>query len=316
PALGLQASPDGTRVALDCNVGNAWLWTRSSGTVISLHKHSKAGRGVAWLGDEVCSTGWDGRVMCSTIDGKTTRAYETGVGKLVPLIASPDHSFVVFASPDGRIWRLDSELHELYSQEAVPSGVAISPGGELVASSGLDGSLVVFDVASGRVVSRIIGHRGTVSGLGWQGDRLWSAGLDGTLRWWVLRDTGLVPREVVHEAARIRLATVFATGWAADVGEGVLRIQRDGTAPLRFELENHIDSIAVSPDERYVAASLRGEIVVVDPSRNRIATVNVEAENGRVTFIDATTLALNAAGALEVVHVDELDYVPYVPLQG
>ncbi|HEY0990822.1 MAG TPA: WD40 repeat domain-containing protein, partial [Kofleriaceae bacterium] len=312
----LQLSPDGAYVGLDCNGGAVWLWTRASGALVALHTHDKSSVGVAWLGDQLCSIGWDGRAVCSTPDGRTTRAYETGGGKLRGLTASPDHSFVVFASPDGRIWKLDDELRELYSQEAVPAGVALAPGGTLLASGGLDGSLIVFDLATRRIVSRIVGHRGAVSGLGWRGDLLWSTGLDGTLRWWALHDGGLQPREVVHEPARIRLARVFAAGWAADVREGVLRIQSDDAPPLRFDLDKHIDSIDVSPDERYVAAGVRGEIVVVDRSRNRIATLNLESENGWVTFLDSSTLALNAAGTIGLVPVNELDYLPFVAVPG
>jgi hypothetical protein len=318
-AVTIRSSPDGEYAGIDCKGGTAWLWSRRSGKLAPLHQHDKNAEGIQWLGDgrsedhlRMCSGGWDGRVLCSTVDGTTTRAFDTGSGRLVSLTASADHKFLAFASLDGTIWKLDEQLHELYSQSAVPSRVAISPSGRRIASSGLDGSLIVFDAVANRETARIAAHNGGVQGLGWLGDELWTAGADGTLRWWAMRGDGIELRAIVHESARLRLTNVFATGWAASVGETVLLIHRNGVArPIRLELDKHIQAIDVSPDMRYVAAAVPGEIVVIDLQDDRLATLSIDAGTG-VMFVDAATLAVNNVGPLNAVHVKDLAYLRFV----
>jgi WD40 repeat protein len=312
--VAIRSSPDGGHAGLDCLGGTAWLWSRATGQLATLHKHEKNSDGIEWLGDRMCSSGWDGRVLCSTVDGATTRAFDTGDGRVLSLAASPDHRFLALASTGGRIWKLDDRLQELYSQGSVPSRVAISPAGTRIASGGLDGSLVVFDVAANRVMARILAHVGGVQRLGWLGDELWTSGGDSTLRRWGLRGDAIEPRAVVHESARLRLTKVFAAGWAASVGDGMLVIHRDGAeVPLRLELDKHIDAIDVSPDARYVAAAIPGEIVVVDVLNDRLATLSLDSGPG-VMFVDAETLAVNNGSSLKAVRVNELAYLRFVPV--
>jgi hypothetical protein len=323
----IRSSPDGDYAGLDCRGGTAWLWSRRSGQLALLHQHDKNSEGIQWLGAvgpelqsegrserhaRICSAGWDGRVVCSTVDGATTRVFDTAGGRVLSLTASADHGFLAFASLDGRIWKLDDQLHELYSQGAVPSRVAVSPSGRLIASSGLDGSLIVFDAVANRTMARIVAHTRGVQGLGWQGDELWTSGADGTLRWWAMAGDGIELRAVVHESARLRLTKVFATGWAASVGESVLVIHRNGVArPIRLEIDKHIEAIDVSPNLRYVAAAVAGEIVVIDLQNDRLATFSLDAGPG-VMFVDAETLAVNNAGSLKTVRVKELAYLRFV----
>ncbi|HEX7843412.1 MAG TPA: hypothetical protein VF469_38330, partial [Kofleriaceae bacterium] len=311
-AYNMQVSPDRTRVAFDCHEGGVWVWSRGAGTVTQLHQHAGHAFGVQWLGDEVCSSGWDGKVMCSTIDGKTTRTFDPGAGRIRWLAGSPGADFLVFAASDGRIWKLDRDLHRLYSQDAVPERVAISPDGKRLASCGLDGSLVVFDLAQGRVVSRVIAHRGAVRTVAWRGGLVVTSGIDGTLRQWSLAGDTLELEREVREAGPIRLTRVFAGGWAASIDERILAIGRAGIAPLRFELGKPINAIDVSPDMRYVVASALGEVVVVDLRDDKLATVDIDSSwTGHAAFVDASSLAVIATTELELVHLAGLDYVRF-----
>jgi WD40 repeat protein len=308
----IQVSPDADHAALDCSDGSVWVWTRSAGTVARLHHHADLSFGVQWLRDMLCSSGWDGRVICSTVDGKTTRKFDSKAGRIMWLEASPQHDFLVLASIDGRIWKLDTELHELYAHGATPYRLAVAPRGDVVASCDLDGSLIVFDLRHDRIVARLAAHTAAIHSVSWLDDELWTSGVDGVLRrwWWHAGSLDLLTE--AREPAPLRLTQVFPGGSAYNVGEG-LTIRRAGAAvPLHLELARSIDAIDVSPDRRYVSASILGQVIIVDIRDNRIATVNVDSTStGYVGFVDSKTLVVSATTALKTVDIDTLDYIQF-----
>jgi len=112
----VQSSPDGRQVAMDCKDGNVRVWTRDSTAAVNLvHAHAGIAAGVQWVKGMICSGGWlDGHVVCSNPDGTDLRTLDSGTNRIVWLTASPDHDFLVFASSDGRVWRYDDRLQELY----------------------------------------------------------------------------------------------------------------------------------------------------------------------------------------------------------
>jgi WD40 repeat protein len=214
----------------------------------------------------------------------------------------------VLATADGQIWKLDSELHPLFSHEAF-SQLAISPGGTVLASVSLDGSLVVYDLVGNRVLSRATAHRAVALSAVWWSDVLLTSGSDGAIRQWSLASGGLQLRGQAREATPVQFVRVIADGWVYIVNGATLSIERAGRAAVRLDLARQIQAIAVSPDKRYVAASVTGEIVVVDVRADKLAALAIETPpRTAFEFLDATSLAVVSAAGLGAVRVDDLDY--------
>jgi len=313
----VQLSPEGTRAALDCNDGSVWAWSRDTGAVTQIHKHVGFSYGVQWFQGMICSGGWgDGHVLCSTPDGTHTRTLDSGTTYIHWLTTTPDHETLLFAADDSKIWRYDGKLQELAAHNGVAHRMAVSTDGRLLGSCSLDGSAAVFDLVNRRLVSYVIGQAGATCSVTWVGDELWTSGDGGTLKQWGVQDGRLTLRHNVHAASAFLLMKVAHGGWAASIGEDVLLISLDGVSiALRLDLGRNIDALDVSPDLRYVAAAVNGEIVVVDMVRNAIATSEIGGpKTQQVSFLDPTTLAFSEPTAFKVLRVDHLDYVSFQPV--
>ena len=310
----VQLSPEGTRAALDCNDGSVWAWSRDTGAVTQIHKHVGFSFGVQWVQGMICSGGWgDGHVLCSAPDGTHTRTLDSGTTRINWLTTTPDHETLIFASADSKIWRFDGNLQELSAHNGVPHRMAVSSDGRLLGSCSLDGSAALFDLVNRRLVSYVIGQPGATCSVTWVGDELWTSGDDGTLKQWGVRDGRLTLRQNVHAAPGFGLMKMAHGGWAASISEGGLLISLDGlSVALRLDLGRNIDALDLSPDLRYVAAAVNGEIVVVDMQRNAIATSEIDSTmTQQVSFLDPTTLAFSEPAAFKTLRVDRLDYVPF-----
>jgi WD40 repeat protein len=311
----VQPSPEGARAALDCTDGSVWAWSRDTGAITQIHKHVGYSYGAQWVKGMICSGGWgDGRVLCSTPDGTYTQTLDPGASRITWLTAAPDHESLIFASNDSKIWRFSNGLQELYSHAGVPYRMAISSDGRSLASCSLDGSLAVFDLLNRRLVAHLSGHAGATCSVTWADGELWTTGGDGTLSRWGLRDGTLTLRHNVQASATmLRSMKVAHGGWAADGGEGVLLVSLDGASvALRLSIGRNIDALDVSPDLRYVAAAVHGEIVVVDMQLNAIATPAIGSPTAQqVSFLDPRLLTVSESAALKTLRVDHLDYVPF-----
>ncbi|HEX3760138.1 MAG TPA: hypothetical protein VHW23_15585, partial [Kofleriaceae bacterium] len=142
---------------------------------------------------------------------------------------------------------------------------------------------------------------------------VWTFGNDSAVKRWVVRDGTVTLRQTLDVGGRMTNVKTVRGTWASNVGESNLVIGRDGGAiALRLDVGKAIDAVDVSPDQRYVAAGINGEIVVIDLQRNAVATVTVGSPRPTyLSFLDTATLAFSEAAALKTVDVDHLEYVSF-----
>ena len=310
----VERSPDAARAALDCNDGSVWLWSRQTGAVSQIHKHMGYADGLRWFRGQICSGGFgDGKIFCSQPDGSELYRLDSDTLRAHSLTTTPNDDALFFASSDGKIWRFDRRLRVLYAHHGSYVSTAISENGHLLASCADDGSLMVFDLALERPTSSAFAHARDRCGVTWTGGELWSFGGEGTLKRWRLDHGVLRLQHMVQTSGALSLLKVRHGGWAAVASASVILVSQDGaTVALRLDVGRPLTSIDVSADQRYVAASSNGEILVLDLERSAVATLATGAPVQQVTFLEPGLLAFSEPGALKTLQVDQLAYVPYV----
>ena len=228
------------------------------------------------------------------------------------LSATPDRHTLIAASLDGTVWRLDGTARALYSHRERPAQTAISENGRLLASCARNGSIAVFDLVSSRLVSTRFAHSAGDCGIGWDADELWSSGADGAFRTWQVRGDRLVPNHLMQAPASLHMTKVIQHTWAAAEGTNAFAIGTvDGSTLGRLDLGGVITALEISADRRYIAASVKDEIVVVDLERHAIATALFGAPVRQLAFFDRDELAFAQPDALRTLRLTQLNYVPF-----
>jgi WD40 repeat protein/tRNA A-37 threonylcarbamoyl transferase component Bud32 len=185
--LGVCFSPDGRQLAAASADGRVHIWDTNAGLKVrALHGHSDSVKSVCFSPD--------GRRLASASDDKTVRVWDAATG--AELLTLKGHAWKVWSvcfSPDGqrlasagsadetvRIWQaVTFPLGENHSH-----GICFGPDGRRLAAGLHDGSVRVWDAATGQEGRLHFGHTGPISSVCFSPDsqRLASASADGTVR--------------------------------------------------------------------------------------------------------------------------------------
>jgi serine/threonine protein kinase len=169
-------------------------------------------------------------------------------------------------------------------------GVALSPDGRLALSGGMDNSVRLWDVPSGREVRRFDGHTDGVTGVAFvPGGACLSASLDGSVWLWHL-DTGRELRRCKGHAGRVVSVTVSPDGRLALSGgeDCTVRFWEIATGREVHRGEGHtgwVTGVAFAPDgRRALSASEDGTLRLWDVASGRELSC-LEAHAGPVPSV-------------------------------
>ncbi|SEG99985.1 WD40 repeat [Nonomuraea solani] len=163
-------------------VGRLWSWDVRSGH---------------WLGERVpirrdapvdgLAVSPDGRSLAASGDGNTTILNGPATVRGRPLAYNHDATLLATTGPDKavRLWTLpDGKAKGPPLTGHAAEVAAFSPDGALLAAGAADGSVVVWDVATGRRRGVLRGHTGRITSLAFAGNLLVSGSGDRSARLW------------------------------------------------------------------------------------------------------------------------------------
>jgi WD40 repeat protein len=167
-----------------------------------------------------------------------------------------------------RAWTQSSGIYRFLSgHSSAVTSVAWSPDGRLASGSD-DGTIIVWDLATGSPALTLEGHAGTINGLAWSADgRLASGSYDGTIMIWDLA-TG-TPAQTLEGHS----GTVYSVAWSPDgrlasgSSDDTVTVWDLASGTPARTLKGHSDavsSVAWSTDGRLASASWDGRVIVWD----------------------------------------------------
>ena len=235
--FGLAYSPDGSRLASSGSDGAVRVWSAESGDLLSTIEGSGWVLSVAYSpdGNRLATGGIEGAV--TIWDAATGDSLQTLVGH-----TADTKDFLGFL-------------------DAFVVSVAYNPDGTRLASGGGDGTIVLWDAATGDSLQTLVGHSDVVANVVFSPDGAYlaSASQDETVRVWSV-ETGEALRTLEGHSNM-----VFGVAWSpagtrlvSAGAEGRVRVWSVETGALLAEFEEHADeitSIAFRPDGAYLATT-------------------------------------------------------------
>jgi WD40 repeat protein len=308
PVREVTVAPDGTWLASGSLDGTVRIWDSATGRQRARLRHVSAIRAVAVApnGTGLVGTDWEGTVrVWDPATGRRKRAPADDTRKMA---AAPDLARAASDGVDGRARARDPVVGHQYSIEVVSTGskhgtvrilevtevtpgsapaeqgrglkrVAFAPDGTWLAAGSDDGTVGIWDAATGRPRAHLTGHsRGKVLALAVAPDGTWLAtgsGADETVRIWDAA-TGRQRAILTGHTGPVTAVAIAPDGtWlASGSGDETVRIWDAATGRQRAILTGHkwfVVEAAIAPDGTWLATAgdLDGSVWIWDAATGR-----------------------------------------------
>lgn len=278
--------------AYEINVGE----TRAT----SIHVHDDVSFGAAWCDGEACTSGWDGRVICTNqVTGKSHVAAD--LGAVTPWLAS-GHGHCFTAAASGGVYDLRAAASPVYSHAHEPYRLAVSDDGRYEASGDWGGDIIVYDTELRRVIATSRpAHHGRVTSLAWIGDRLVSSGADDKLRLFS-RDLHEQRSWELPSVPRKMAAAADTVGMALDDGTLAMLSLTRGTQ-RRIAIGVRLTALAVAQNGNFVATGTNDGEVIVLSTDGRAAAMRLGKGHVSCLAFDTPTTLVACTGRDAVMHI-------------
>jgi WD40 repeat protein len=310
-----EISPDGRMVVTAHQGGSIRLWDASTGARLLTRpvQHNVRAAHFSAEQDRLVTTSFDGGVMTWSLPEVAPEfvlAPDDNVGRQASF--SPDGALVAVAEDRGtvRVWDdAGRQVATLTGQEGRVNEANFDRSGRYVVTAGNDGSALVWEVATERVVTRLDGHRGAVTSAEFSpgGDTVLTASLDDTARIW---DSGTAEtaRPLRPPGGRACGIAVFSPDnnriAATGCGRSSYLFDASGKAQRGLPHSGGAYEAEFSPDGRYVAIANFGSDPRVYDVRTGRLVVGGPTAGFPVAYSTGGSLALLEGS--EGVHVWDL----------
>jgi WD40 repeat protein len=299
--------------ATDCSDGRVTRWpvNREVREAREIHHHRDLSFGIAIWHDKLCTGGWDGRVLCTPIGGGSTEEFLQAPERVKWLVACEDRGLLVVTA-DGSVWQSSGKPRLLYKHPTSAFRLAVDASCQHLASVAYDGSLIVYDLVSNRIIAQAPhAHDGAIMAVQFRGDGLVTAGADARVKQWRLTDK-LELEHATSTSGAVGKFRAFESGWAASVDEQTIALYAEESHVIENLYFSHpISDIALSPDQRYVAFAALDEIAIVDRQQHAIASTHRSSSDiNCLQFIAPSVLAACDTASVLALNLDQLNFVP------
>jgi len=292
-------SPDGSTVASGSKDSSIKLWSVPEGDLItSLDDHND------WVNSVAFSP--DGTKLASGSNDKNVIIWSVPEGDVTTTIAGYGGFRSVAFSPDGTILAAASQLIQLFS---LPGGdsitnlmghtgtifsVAFSPDGTKLASGSGDGSIIIWNVPEGDLITTI--SSGIVYSVAFSpdGTKLAAASSDNTLKSWNFPEGDLITTFIGHTAWVNSVAfSPDGTKLASGSSDKSIKIWNFRQGDLITTYTGHtgaVEAVAFSPDGLHIASGSDDQTVMLWSEDSELPSASVS-----VTPSSTPSISLSAS---------------------
>lgn len=283
--------PHGEVVSIDFSPDGQRIVTSGADRSIKLWQRDEAGR---WL------------ARSKLIEGHRGAIHAARFGQLADqqvILSCGDDGQLLLWSRDGDRWQ--PQLRMQGSASPLRSGV-VSPDGKLAASGSDDGTIRLWDLASGQQTGQWPAHAAAVLDLAFSADgsRLLSGGGDNRGMIWEIPDGRLIKRLLGHSAA-VNAVDFSPDGWRALTGsqDNTIKLWDTEVQPGREAVEGtellnlsghqrEVTTVAFSPDGKQIASGARDAQAILRNSVDLAPAIRPSSARRVVRPGDATVQLL------------------------